>query len=420
MQIYHLIIKEKYMKQLLFAIFLMSSVCVVAQKKKAVFIIIDGIPADVIEKLNTPTIKAISKEGGFVHAFCGGEKGNYSETPTISAVGYNTVLTGTWVNKHNVWDNDIADPNYHYYTIFRYLKEADPLKKIAIFSTWLDNRTKLVGDGLAATGNIKFDYHFDGLELDTINYPHDKNADYIKHIDDTVSTVAGEYIQANGPDLSWVYLEHTDDMGHRHGDSPQFYDAVEAADKRIKKVWDAIQYRKKQYGEDWLIVVTTDHGRDPKTGHNHGGQSDRERSGWIATNAKNLNAEFKAGLASQADIMPSIAAFMQINIPKKNAAEIDGTSFTGNVNAVKPSAKLTDGKITVEWKAADAKGNAKIWLTAANNFKTGGKDDYTLMAEVPVSKGQATIDVSKIPSSFYKIVIETPTGFLNRWIIHGK
>jgi hypothetical protein len=408
------------MKKLLPVVLLLIAISGFAQKKKAVFIIIDGIPADVIEKLNTPTIKAIVKEGGFVHAICGGEKAGYSETPTISAVGYNTILTGTWVNKHNVWDNDIADPNYHYYTIFRYLKEADPSKKIAIFSTWLDNRTKLVGDNLPATGNIKFDYAFDGLELDTINYPHDKNADYIKHIDDTVSTVAGEYIKANGPDLSWVYLEHTDDMGHQHGDSKQYYDAIEAADMRIKKVWDAIQYRRKQYGEDWLIIVTTDHGRDPKTGHNHGGQSDRERLGWIATNVKNLNAEFKAGISSQADIMPSIASFMNINIPKKNAMEIDGTSFIGNINAVNPSAKLADKKITVEWKAVEIKGNAKIWLTTTNNIKTGGKDNYALMAEVPVSKGEAIIDVSKMPSSFYKIVVETPTGFLNRWIINGK
>jgi len=404
------------MKKLLIVIFLLSSVCAIAQKKKAVFIIIDGIPADLIEKLNTPTIKAISKEGGFVHAYCGGEKGTYNETPTISAVGYTTILTGTWVNKHNVWDNDGIKENYNYKTIFRYLKDADASKKTAIFSTWLDNRTILCGDGLPETNNLKFDYAFDGLELDTVHYPHDKNADYIKHIDDTVSTVAGEYIKANGPDLSWVYLEHTDDMGHRYGDSKQYYDAIEAADGRIKKVWDAIQYRKKQFGEDWLIVVTTDHGRD-SSGHNHGGQSDREKNGWIATNAKNLNAEFKERPASQADIMPSIAAFMNINVPRENAMEIDGTSFIEKISANEATAKLENGKITVNWKAVDTKGNAKIWLTTTNNFKTGGKDDYKMVAEVPVSKQEAIIDVSKMPSQFYKIVIETPENILNKWIV---
>ena len=84
----------------------------------------------------------------------GREKGGYSQTSTISAVGYNSLLTGTWVNKHNVWGNDIKDPNYHYPTIFRLFKETYPTKKTAIYSSWLDNRTKLVGDGLPATGNI--------------------------------------------------------------------------------------------------------------------------------------------------------------------------------------------------------------------------------------------------------------------------
>lgn len=404
------------MRKVCLGIFLMISVIATAQQKKAVFIIIDGIPADLIEKLNTPTIKAISNEGGFVHALCGGEKGAYNETPTISAVGYTTILTGTWVNKHNVWDNDGIKENYNYKTIFRYLKDVDPSKKIAIFSTWLDNRTILCGDGLPETNNLKFDYAFDGLELDTVRYPHDKNAEYIKRIDDTVSTVAGEYIKANGPDLLWVYLEHTDDMGHRYGDSKQYYDAIEAADARIKKVWDAVQYRKQKFGEDWLIVVTTDHGRD-SSGFNHGGQSDREKNGWIATNAKNLNEQFNNGLASQADIMPAIATFMQVGIPGENIMEVDGTSFIGTISANEPTAKLENGKITINWNAVIKKGNVKIWLTTTNNFKTGGKDDYKMVAEVPVKSEQAIIDVSNMPSAFYKIVIETPTNILNRWIV---
>src|SRR5688572_23251128 len=144
-----------------------------AQKKKVVFMIVDGIPADMIEKLNTPALDAISKMGGYRRAYVGGEKGGYSQTPTISAVGYNSLLTGTWVNKHNVWDNDIKEPNYSYHNLFRIAKQSNPALKTAVFSTWEDNRTKLIGEGLQEAGGVSVDFKFDGLEHDTVNFPHD-------------------------------------------------------------------------------------------------------------------------------------------------------------------------------------------------------------------------------------------------------
>src|SRR5690606_30888573 len=154
--------------------------------KKTLFIIVDGIAADMLESVNTPYIDMISEEGAYTRAYLGGEKGGYSETPTISAVGYNSLLTGTWANKHNVWDNDIEAPNYYYGSIFRFLEEQYPEKKTAVFSTWLDNRTKLIGEGLPQNGNLKLDYSFDGLELDTLNFPHHDEF-YIQKIDEKVT-----------------------------------------------------------------------------------------------------------------------------------------------------------------------------------------------------------------------------------------
>ncbi len=83
-----------------------------ATNPKAIFIIVDGVPADVLESTATPNLDEISGVGGYSRAFVGGIKGEESESLTVSAVGYNSLITGTWANKHNVWNNDVTDPNY--------------------------------------------------------------------------------------------------------------------------------------------------------------------------------------------------------------------------------------------------------------------------------------------------------------------
>lgn len=388
--------------------------------RKAVFMIVDGIPADVLEKVATPVLDSISKVGGYARAYVGGEKGGYSQTPTISAVGYNSLLTGTWVNKHNVWGNDIKAPNYAYHNLFRLMETQYPAKKTAIFSTWLDNRTKLVGEGLPAAGNIKLDHYVDGLELDTARYPHDKDSRYIHLIDEEVTNQAAAYIRTEAPDLTWVYLEYTDDMGHRYGDGDRMYKAVEIMDSQVGRIWQAMEYRRKQFREDWVIYITTDHGRDSATGKNHGGQSTRERTTWIVTNAQQLNDYFRQYQPAIVDIMPSITSFLGIAPSREQQMEIDGVSLTGKVSAIQPQAVHDHGKIKVQWKALSKKGTMKIWLSTTNRFKEGGKDEYKLLSTVPLHKGTATIDVSSMPADFYKLVLEGPDNMLNRWIVLGN
>jgi len=297
-----------------------------AKTPKAVFIIVDGIPADVLENTSTPFLDSISGEGGYARAYVGGTPGEESESPTSSAIGYNSLLTGTWANKHNVYDNVIGDPNYEYWDIFRIVKAHDPSLQTAIFSTWTDNRTKLIGDGLAEAGGYKLDYAFDGFELDLERFPHDPMSDYIRNIDELVTDEAARFIASDGPDLSWVYLQYTDDVGHRYGDGPEMTSAVELMDGQIGRIWSAVQNRQRSHDEDWMILITTDHGRDPNTGRSHGNQTERERTTWIVSNSDKLNSHFFE-LPAIVDILPSIATHLQMELPANIQDQLDGRGF---------------------------------------------------------------------------------------------
>ncbi|MDC6386596.1 alkaline phosphatase family protein [Muricauda sp. SK9] len=382
--------------------------------KKVVFIIVDGISADQLKTADTPFLDQIGDLGGYTEAYVGGGKDTYSETPTISAVGYNSLITGTWANKHNVWGNEIKAPNYNYPTIFRLYKDQYPDGTIGVFSSWLDNRTKLVGNGMEETGGIRVDYHFDGLEHDSINFPHDVQRNFMKLIDYTVADHAAETILEKAPDVSWVYLEFSDDMGHGFGDGDRFNAAIHFEDKLIGKIWMAVEERQASHNEEWLFIVTTDHGRGAKDGKHHGGQSERERSTWIVTNSKQTNPYFNERIPAVVDILPTMTDFLGIKVPIHIRREWDGVSLVQPVDAIDLKAKRKGNNLVVSWQNL-SEGEGKLYLSGTNDFKSGGKDDYKFMDTVILGKGQVEIPMRKIPKGFCKLVLETEHTTLNTW-----
>lgn len=249
------------------------------------------------------------------------------------------------------------------------------------------------------------DFSFDGYELDTLQFPHDKQAQYTHLIDEHMIAKADSTIRVAGPDLSWIYLQHTDDIGHRHGISSEMGKAIAQLDEQMGKIHAAIAYREKKYKEDWLFIITTDHGRDAETGKNHGGQSDAERTTWIIANKKKTNAYYKTNTPAIVDLLPTMARFQQINIPLANLFELDGVPIIGPVSISSPALIPSSNDLTLQWKSYDPKGNLKIWVSYTNDFAKGGKDKHELLQEIPSANESVTLP---IPSgkTFAKYVLQ--------------
>ena len=220
-----------------------------------------------------------------------------------------------------------AEPNYVFWDIFRVAKYQGRAVTTGLFSTWTDNRTILMGDGLEAAGGYKFDFVADGFEKDPAFEPALGDVERIQAVDLEVTTLAAKTLLESAPDLSWVYLQHTDDIGHRDGDGPSMDLAVRWVDARVSELWTAVQERGQQFAnEDWLVIVTTDHGRTSSNGKGHGGQSDRERTIWIASNSPRMVSPAERS-AAIVDIYPTIAEHMRFDMPEEVAAQLEGQSL---------------------------------------------------------------------------------------------
>lgn len=386
---------------------------------KAVYIILDGISADILEEIDTPNIDKIIAEGGYTRATTGGIAGGYSESPTASAIGYNNVLTGTWANKHNVYDNNIDNPNYEYWSLYRLVETVEPQLETAIYSSWIDNRTKLVGAGLEESGNFEIDIMKDGYDIDTLSFAHDSA--WVREVDNKVVQEAAQSLEEDAPDFSWVYLWYTDDTGHTFGDTEEYFESIRNADRQVGDIWNAIQNREENFNEDWLIVITTDHGRALPDGKSHGNQTERERTVWFATNADNLNSYFQNEKVEHVDLYPTIARHLGIEIPEDVSRELDGVPFTGPISLSNLKASLNgDQQLDLEWKSWEGNGDVEIKLATTNRYESGGSDEYISAGTAELSSVQIQIDLNSVLESIpdtIKVVVEGDKNSHTIWAV---
>ncbi len=218
---------------------------------------VDGCRSDALQVADTPNMDALIADGAVTYnAFAGGILGTPAQQATSSGPGWSSILCGVWVDKHNVPIKSFSNPNYGQYPhFFTRIKENDPSMYLASIVQWSPINTYIVPDD-----DTDFESSGSGA---------------------SVASQAAALLATEDPDVLFLHFDDVDGAGHSYGYSPAssgYLADIEGFDTHIGTVVTAIQNRPNYPLEDWLIVVTSDHGG---SGTGHGGQTAGERTIFI-------------------------------------------------------------------------------------------------------------------------------------------
>jgi predicted AlkP superfamily pyrophosphatase or phosphodiesterase len=205
---------------------------------------IDGTRYDSIQAASAPNLKDLAKNGIYAdNCLILGDR--YQKNDTISGPGWSTILCGVWADKHGVHDNTFNGRKYGEYPhLFARLKEQQQDARTASFVTW-----KPIDEFITSAADVHA-------------FWEDDTKDYVKF---DASTAEASLKELANPKLDclFVYFGQTDVAGHAHGFHPsvkQYLTAIENVDKHVGDIVAALKKRETYKDEDWIIVVTSDHG----------------------------------------------------------------------------------------------------------------------------------------------------------------
>ena len=176
---------------------------------------------------------------------------------TWSGPSWSSIMTGVYHNKHGVTNNNYTGSNFNRYPYFTtHAKEIDSTFKCIEFCEW----APLVN----SVYNANWDRSIIGQD----------------GVSQNTGSATSTLIQDPNVDVMFTYFDHVDLTGHSSGFSPTnpaYNQAIDTVDRQIGVVMAALRARPTYAQEDWLVLLTTDHGG---IGTGHGGFSYTERHIW--------------------------------------------------------------------------------------------------------------------------------------------
>lgn len=243
-------------------------------EKKAIIIGYDGCRADVLTEMldGKSAIDVLADEGASINlAYCGGMNYPAENTQdTSTAPGWCSILTGVWADEHGITANDITK-SLEYKTLLTSLVEKNIIDSSSFITKW---------KGHFDRNNATYLEEKDYCENNNLNVSFNR----CKNDEASHEYTLNEIKKSDCADFIFVIYEPTDSTGHNYGftiNNPRYKEAFKTADNYGFETLNAIKQRDTYETEDWLIIITSDHGG---IGTNHGGSSIQERMTFIVTN----------------------------------------------------------------------------------------------------------------------------------------
>lgn len=275
---------------------------------RAVLVVgIDGVRFDTLTHARTPHIDAVAAAGFLapvrVHA----------SGPTISGPVWATVATGVLPPVHGISDNDL--------TGHRIAEHPDFLTRVR---SLLPGATTYAAAGWpqlvhpTAGGPI---FLGGGYLPDVVaGQSHDLAA--WEETEEAITAASSAVLSGHDVDAAFVYFGAPDAVAHDLGVGPDYVASIERSDQRLGRLLAAIRSRPSYSTEEWTIVVVTDHGHVDAGGH--GGDSDVERTAWIAACGPGVPTAPPAYL-EQADVHAQVLTALGLALDPELAGQPFGT-----------------------------------------------------------------------------------------------
>lgn len=255
--------------------FLQAELAQGKQEKKVLILGFDGFRIDAflsLLKREDTAIEEVAQTGGLYQTYAGGDMDTRQETST--APGWASILTGAWSSDTQVYDNeDVLAKEVDTFLIKQARKGIDS----AFISSWMphfeityQNEQKQAIDEALPIAYIASEDDDDTLRTTLQLLQDPQSIDKADQLD---------------PTIVFSIFEYSDHAGHTSGygvGNPAYMQACKDADMAGRQLLEAIKQRKNYSQEEWLILITTDHGGNEMGGH--GGQSELERATWLASN----------------------------------------------------------------------------------------------------------------------------------------